>query len=325
MVKIFKIVLLLFIGVIGLYFAFYDTDFNDLLNRILTVDLMRLSTAIIILMAACIFRAKRLQYIVAPLDDNISLHHLFSSTMIGYFGNGILFFRLGEVLKAYSISQGNKITPSESFGVIMLERIIDALTVIILLLVFLPWLPTENKTIRYWVIAFVAVSLLFTLIIIILRFINWKKFISSMGFINQSIRNTAISIIDKVFNGIDAIIKTKHIWGIIISTSLIWVCYYLMTIWLLESCGIYLPLSGSFVMLLMGAIIIAVPALPGGLGTYEAGITFTLMLLFFVTKDEALTYAIVSHASNYMPYLVIGSIYFINSGLKISDIKKESD
>ena len=325
MVNIIKIVLLLFISALGLYFAFYNIDFNDLLYRILTVDLMRFSAAIIILIVACIFRAKRLQYIVSPLDDNISLHHLFSSTMIGYFGNGILFFRLGEVLKAYSISQGNKITPSESFGVIMLERIIDALTVLIFLLVFLPWFPIDNKTIRYWVIAFVAVTLLFTLIIVILRFINWKKFISSMGFISESIRNTTISIIDKIFNGIDAIIKTKHTWGIIISTLLIWVCYYLMTIWLLESCGIYLSLSGNFVMLLMGAIIIAVPALPGGLGTYEAGITFTLMLLFFVTKDEALTYAIVSHASNYMPYLVIGSTYFINSGLKISDIKKESN
>ena len=325
MVKIIKIVLLLFISVLGLYFAFYNIDFNDLLYRILTVDLMRFSVAIIILIVACIFRAKRLQYIVSPLDNNISLHHLFSSTMIGYFGNGILFFRLGEVLKAYSISQGNKITPSESFGVIMLERIIDALTVLIFLLVFLPWLPTDNKTIRYWVIAFVAVTLLFTFIIIILRFINWKKFISSMGFISEPIRNTIISIIDKIFNGIDAIIKTKHTWGIIILTSLIWVCYYLMTIWLLESCGIYLSLSGNFVMLLMGAIIIAVPALPGGLGTYEAGITFTLVLLFLVTKDEALTYAIVSHASNYIPYLIIGSIYFINSGLKISDIKKESN
>ena len=325
MVKIIKIVLLLFISALGLYFAFYNIDFNDLLYRILTVDLMRFSAAIIILIVACIFRAKRLQYIVSPLDDNISLHHLFSSTMIGYFGNGILFFRLGEVLKAYSISQGNKITPSESFGVIMLERIIDALTVLIFLLVFLPWLPTENKTIRYWVIAFAAVTLLFTLIIVILRFINWKKFISSMGFISESIRNTTISIIDKIFNGIDAIIKTKHTWGIIISTSLMWICYYLMTIWLLESCGIYLSLSGNFVMLLMGAIIIAVPALPGGLGTYEAGITFTLMLLFFVAKDEALTYAIVSHASNYIPYLGIGLIYFINSGLKISDIKKESN
>tara|TARA_X000001036_G_scaffold66396_1_gene57139 strand:- start:1813 stop:2790 length:978 start_codon:yes stop_codon:yes gene_type:complete len=322
--KVLKIVFLLFISLIGLYFAFYNIDFIELLNHILKVDLFQFSYAIIILLLACIFRAKRLQYIVSPLDNNISLHHLFSSTMIGYFGNGILFFRLGEVLKAYSISQNNRITTSESFGVIMLERIIDALTVLVFLLFFLPWLPTDNKTIRYWIIAFVAVTLLFIFFIIILRFINWKKFISSMSFISHPIRNIIISIVDKIFNGIDAIIKTKHALGIVISTILIWICYFLMTIWLLEACEIYLTLSGNFIVLLMGAIIIAVPALPGGLGTYEAGITFTLMLLFFVTKDEALTYAIVSHASNYMPYLIIGSIYFINSGLQISEIKKEA-
>ena len=78
-------------------------------------------------------------------------------------------------------------------------------------------------------------------------------------------------------------------------------------------------------MLIMGAIIISVPALPGGIGTYEAGITFSLMLLYFVTKDEALTYAIVSHASNYIPYLIVGSIYFIISGLKISEIKNKEN
>ena len=124
---------------------------------------------------------------------------------------------------------------------------------------------------------------------------------------------------------IDAVRNTKHTWGIIISTFLIWTCYYLMTLWLLESCQIYLTLSGTFIILIMGAIIIAVPALPGGLGTYEAGITFSLMLLYSVTKDEALTYAIVSHASNYIPYLIVGSIYFIISGLKISDIKNKAN
>ena len=59
----------------------------------------------------------------------------------------------------------------------------------------------------------------------------------------------------------------------------------------------------------------------------EAGRPFaiTLMLLFYVTKDEALTYAIVSHASNYFPFIIVGSIYFIISGLKISDIKNKAN
>jgi uncharacterized protein (TIRG00374 family) len=323
--KILKIILLITISTVGLYFAFYNVDFNNLLNHLKKVDLPKFFAAIIILMVSCIIRAKRLQYILVPLDNNISLHHLFSSTMIGYFGNGILLFRLGEVLKAYSISLGNKISPSESFGVIMLERIIDALTVLIFLIIFLPWLPIENVTINYWVSAFAAITVLFILIILVLRKINWKRLISSMFFLSESIRSGLISIIQKIFDGIDAIKNTQHGWGILLSTCLIWTCYYFMTLWLLESCQIYLTSAGVFIMLLMGAIVIAVPALPGGLGTYDAGITYTLMLLFFVTKNEALTYAIISHASNYIPYLIIGSIYFILSGIRISDIKKRSN
>ena len=323
--KAFKIVLLITISAIGLYFAFHNIDFNDLFNRLLKIDLTKLFAAILILMVACIFRAKRLQYILYPLDKNISLHHLFSSTMIGYFGNGILLFRFGEILKAYSISQGNKITTSESFGIIMIERILDALTVLLLLIISLPWLPIENTTINYWVSAFAVITILFTIFILILRKVNWEKLINALSFLNESLRSLLVSVMKKIFDGIDAIGNTKHTWGIIISTFLIWTCYYLMTLWLLESCQIYLTLSGTFIMLIMGAIIIAVPALPGGLGTYEAGITFSLMLLYSVTKDEALTYAIVSHASNYIPYLIVGSIYFIISGLKISDIKNKAN
>jgi hypothetical protein len=135
-------------------------------------------------------------------------------------------------------------------------------------------------------------------------------------------RKGLISIVEKIFAGVNVIKNTKHVWGILLTTFMIWVCYYVMTLLLLESCQIYLTSSGAIIMLIMGAIIIAVPALPGGLGTYDAGITFSLMLIFSVSKDEALTYALISHASNYIPYLVVGSVYFVSSGIKISDIKK---
>ena len=325
MTKIINIIILISVSMGGLYFAFYNIDFEILYERLLKVDLIRFSLSVAILMLACIFRSKRLQYIVSPLDDRITLHHLFSSTMIGYFGNGILFFRLGEVLKAYSISQGNRITASESFGVIMLERMIDALSVLLLLLISLIWLPTQNSTINYWITAFTIVTILFTLSIVVLRKINWERFIMSFGFVNKRIRKNLSGIVKKIFDGIDTIKNTNHFKGILFSTICMWTCYYFMTIWLLEACQIYIVPSGAFIMLVMGAIIIAVPALPGGLGTYEAGITYTLMLLYFLNKDEALTYAIVSHASNYIPFLGVGSIYFIFSGLRISDLKKVSN
>ena len=137
MANFYKVLILVFLRFTGLYYAFESIEFAQLYGHIISVNLFKLALAILVLMLSCIIRAKRLKYIISPLDNDISTHHLFGATMIGYFGNGILFFRLGELLKAFSISQGNNIKTSESFGVVMLERVIDALTVFILLVFFL--------------------------------------------------------------------------------------------------------------------------------------------------------------------------------------------
>ena len=325
MIKYLQILFLLLISSIGLYYAFDDIEFSELSHHFSSLDILKFTLSIIILMFACIIRAKRLQYIISPLDNNITTHHLFGATMIGYFGNGILFFRLGELLKAYSISQGNNIRTSESFGVIMLERVIDALTVLFLLILSLPFFPFENHAFRYWIMAFCLVTIVFVAILFLMKFIDWESLINSFSFLNESIRMKIIDVILKVYNGVVLIFKTEYTLRILFSTIVIWMCYFLMTKWLLESCGILLDLHEVFIMLLMGAIIVSVPALPGGLGTYEAGITYALSLLFFISKDLALTYAIISHASNYVPYILVGFIYFLKSGIKISSVKKGSD
>ncbi len=324
MAKYAKISLLFFISCFGLLYAFKSIDFAELLDHLFSVDLFKFSLSILILIIACIIRAKRLKYLALPLDKSISTHHLFGATMIGYFGNGILFFRLGELLKAYAISQGREIKPSESFGLIMLERLVDAVSVFFLLIVALPFLPLDDKIIRYWIIAFVVVTLSLIGVLVILNFLDWKYLINHLGFLNQSHRMKITDIIEKIYDGLGLVFKTKRKIEILSCTVLIWFCYFLMTKWLIEACHIDLNLFNSFIILILGAIIISVPALPGGIGTYEAGITYAFTFLFFVSKDIALTYAIVSHTSNYLPYIVIGFFYFIKSGLKISSIKNNS-
>jgi hypothetical protein len=320
-VKYVKISLLFVISCIGLFYAFKSIELAELLDHLYSVNLFKFSISILILIVACIIRAKRLKYLALPMDESISTHHLFGATMIGYFGNGILFFRLGELLKAYAISQGREIKPSESFGLIMLERLVDAVSVFFLLVVALPFLPLDDKIIRYWIIAFIVVTILFTGVLVVLNFLDWKFLINQLGFLNKTLREKIVDVITKIYDGLGLVFKTKKKTEILSCTILIWLCYFLMTKWLIESCHIELDLFDSFIMLILGAIIISVPALPGGLGTYEAGITYAFTFLFFVSKDIALTYAIVSHTSNYLPYIIIGFFYFIRSGVKISSVK----
>ncbi len=324
MAKYFKIFLLILLSSLGLLYAFENIEFHELIDRLYDVNLFKFLLSIIILIVACIVRSKRLKYLAAPIDKNISTHHLFGATMIGYFGNGILFFRLGEVLKSYAIAQGKKIKPLESFGLIMLERVIDALSIFVLLLISLPFLPLENVTIRYWIIGFVVVTTTFIGVLFIFRALNWDTMLDRINFINKPIKHRIIVLIDKIYNGLELLFKTKYKLEIFVSTFFIWLCYFLMTKWLIDACNIDLNLFDNFILLIMGAIIISIPALPGGLGTYEAGITFIMANLFLVPKDLALTYAIVSHTSNYLPYIIIGFIYFIRSGIKINAVKNDS-
>ena len=321
MVKYVKISLLFVISCFGLFHAFKSIDLSELLDHLYSINLFKFSISILILIFACVIRAKRLKYLALPIDKSISTHHLFGATMIGYFGNGILFFRLGELLKAYAISQGRQIKSSESFGLIMLERLVDAVSVFVLLVVALPFLPLDDKIIRYWMIAFVLVTLLLISVLVILNFLDWKFLINQLGFLNKTLRAKILDVIIKIYDGLGLVFKTKKKIEVLSCTILIWLCYFLMTKWLIESCHIELASFDSFIMLILGAIIISVPALPGGLGTYEAGITYALTFLFLVPKDVALTYAIVSHISNYLPYLIIGFFYFIRSGVKISSVK----
>ena len=321
MVRRVKIFLLFFISFLGLFYAFNSIKFSELINHLYALDIFKFCLSIFILILSCAIRSKRLSYLTAPIDKSISTHHLFGATMIGYFGNGVLFFRLGELLKAYAISQGQKIKPSESFGLIMLERLIDALSVFILLIIALPFLPLENEIIRYWIITFIVVTIFFSGVLVFLSFLNWKLMVNYLEFLNVPLRKKIVEVIDKIYNGLGLFFRAKNKVEIFVCTLLIWICYYLMTKCLVESCNINLDLFNIFIMLLVGSIIVSVPGLPGGIGTYEAGITYALTFLFLVPKDMALTYAIVSHTSNYLPFLIVGFFYFIKSGVKISLIK----
>ena len=321
MVKYVKISLLFVISCFGLFYAFESIELTELLDHLYSVNLFKFFISTLILIFACIIRARRLKYLALPIDESIPTHHLFGATMIGYFGNGILFFRLGELLKAYAISQGKQIKPSESFGLIMLERLVDALSVFFLLVIALPFLPLDDKIIRYWIIAFIVVTISLICILVILNFLDWKFIINQLGFLNKNLRAKIADLIVKIYDGLGLVFKTEKKIEVLSCTILIWLCYFLMTKLLIEACHIELDLFDSFIMLILGAIIISVPALPGGLGTYEAGITYAFTFLFFVSKDLALTYAIVSHISNYLPFIVIGFFYFIRSGVKISSVK----
>jgi uncharacterized membrane protein YbhN (UPF0104 family) len=74
---------------------------------------------------------------------------------------------------------------------------------------------------------------------------------------------------------------------------------------------------------MIGSVAIGIPALPGSAGTYDAGVKYGLVIIFGISGNEALAYALVSHAVSYFPLVIIGAGYFVAGSVKLTDLREK--
>ena len=242
--------------------------------------------------------------------------------MIGYFGNAIFAFRLGELLKAYSVTKGTNIKTLQAFGTVIIERLLDVIALVIIFTFLIPWFPFEDDYIRYGLISFMLISLLS--IVIIYAFIHFelvknfenKKWLSSGFGLKLKIAIVRFS------EGLNVIKNNKAFHQILISSIFLWVIYFIETVFLVRACGLNLEIMEIGILFVLGSIAFGIPALPGSAGTYDAGVKYSLIFAFNISSAKALNYAIISHSVAYFPMLIIGFIYFVSGNVKFNEIKE---
>ena len=313
-----------FVGIlsfIGLYLAFRGEDLNELVDHLSSVDLTGVTLACILLVVTCIVRAYRWQLLLEPFDT-VPLRNVFSSTMIGYFGNGVFAFRLGELLKAYSVAKNTNMNTMQAFGTVIIERLLDVIAVISVFIILIPWFPFNDNYIRYGALGFTSFAFIMIIILYIIlnfgfieRLKNFKWFSAGLGFI-------IYEMIKRIGQGLKTLNENEGIWKIVISSIVLWGMYYIETIILVRACNLNLELIEIGILLVLGSIVIGIPALPGSAGTYDAGVKYSLVIAFGISSVKALNYAVVSHFVAYFPLLIIGFIYFLIGNIKMNDVKK---
>ena len=320
--KWIKFILSIAISAAGLYYAFGQVDFDELWIHLKSVNLLWLSAATMLLVFSVAIRAERWQLLIEPIE-NIRFHPLFAATMVGYFGNAVLPFRLGELLRAYTISTRNKVETSAAFGTILLERILDMLGLVVTILVF-GWFFPSDVTGRNIIVTVVGITLLgfgFVLALgraqshLIERIEKWPIF-------EKPLAHRLLTILNSMVDGLTSIRATKHVGQIVLHSIFIWVVYYCITYTVILATGIDLSWIGVGVVLFSTSLAIAIPSAPGAVGTYHAAAVYVLTTLFSVGRVEAQAFAVFLHAVGFIPLIVIGFSYFLRSSVHIKDISE---
>ncbi len=318
-----KLIFGICISIAGLYYAFRGIDFVQLWKIINQLDLFYGTLSLIILLTSNIVRALRWQILAYPIDK-ISIKPAFSSIMIGYFGNSILPFRMGEFLRAYVLAEKTSLNVPTAFGTIVTERILDFVGLSLLILLTILVYPVDwiNQQI---IIGVVVLSLTAFVFVFYFKEIN-EIFLFDLKKIRLLQKKTVLKIIEileRLINGAVAIRSTNKVMLIFLYTVLIWLMYCFSTYFALLSTGISIKWYEVCVLMISTTLAISVPAAPAYVGTYHATVVYVLTTFFFINQLDAQASAIIIHGIGTIPFIIIGAWYFINSSVSIKQINSK--
>jgi len=305
----YKTLIGLVISVVGLYLGFRKFETADFFAALKQTHLGLFFLAMLVMLFNVYLRAIRWRYLVLPLQK-VPLKHLFGTEMICYFGNNVFPLRLGEILRAYSLSKISSLSAISVFGTIVVERLLDMVFFLIILVAAVLFYPTLPGFIK-WSGA-VGGLVLFIFIAIYFLF-QWQQ-AALKNFFNHKLTATRFH---KLFvplrlflRGIRTFRNTPHRLLIIFWTVVIWLMS-IFVYWLIgTSLQVFFSMQNLLLIFIVTSVIISVPSAPGYVGTYHAGAIAMLVYLGY-ELTQAQVIAVILHAVGFISLTLVGLIYFL--------------
>ncbi len=330
--KNWKLWIGLLISALFIYLAFRKVDLPKMWGVIKYSNLSLLALVIFITFFQFIIRAWRWGILLEPVKKTGFLNRL-HSTLIGFAANCILPARLGEFIKANYIGRTESISSSSSFGTIVVERLFDGFTMLLVLLIGLigTTFPAELGSISGSLrVTGFFLFLLYALLIIVLVGFKYKaksflRLIEKvLFFLPHYLRSRIIDIIWNFSLGL-VITKNPYKWcQAVFYSFLIWSLALCQIELIEQSIGLTLPFIATFIVLAMASFGVMIPSAPGFIGTFHLSVQYGF-LFYGIGKEEALSAAILWHATFFFPTIFFGFISFLILQASFDKLSEDSD
>src|ERR1051325_3822179 len=113
-----------------------NVDLRHVAREIVHARVRWLTLSFVTAILSLVIRSLRWQYLLEPLG-RASFGNAFRATAVGFAASSILPARAGEVIRPYFLARHENMTATGAFATIILERVLDMLTVVVLLASFL--------------------------------------------------------------------------------------------------------------------------------------------------------------------------------------------
>lgn len=286
------------------YFALRKIDYGRSEHAFVTANYWWLIASLFALVAAVVVRVVRWQLLFhEPTRPGFAA--AMRAMLVGLFFNLILPARAGEAARILSLHRETGTSRSEAFGTVVVERVFDVLSLLVLLFVCLPFLPAVSWASRAAVVAGAA-FVLAAVATILVRHWGWRllePIFRGGERLRLVPRGSAATAAQRLTHGLAGLLHTRIAGPAAVLTVLSWLLLGLSYWGGLAAFG--LPGGYALALLVMVTTNLAfvIPSAPAAVGVFEA----TAVAAFRVDHvgySSALSCAVVLHALNFFPFLL---------------------
>jgi len=326
-VKILKFLVFFTLGIFIFWLIYKDQDIDRIKSVLKNeVNYLWVVISLIIGLISHISRTMRWGLMIEPISHKPRFINTFLAVMVGYLMN-LALPRMGEISRCGVLSRYEKISFSKLFGTVVAERLIDVISLLILLLVVIvtqfgqmlrfieknPEISNKITSVTQspWLIGGL-------ILVVLMAYLFRNTFKESVIFkrIMALLRNFR-----EGFVSIKNIRKKGWFW---FHSAFIWVCYYMMLyviFFAFDFTSVLSPFAGltTFVLASFGMV----APVQGGIGAYHFMATEGLAL-YGVPHENGVIFAFVAHSSSMVMIILVGllsllALPFINRRNDIPD------
>lgn len=314
------------IGAVFIWLAVKNVQFDELGAYFEKIHYGWIPWFVFFSVASYVIRGERWILLLGDERKKANRSSFYAGTMFGYLMNYVI-PRIGEVSRCMYVSKKDGIPTLALIGTVVLERVIDTLMLLIMVIFLFVYVITEENTIvrlfgeqnaqlifnaGSWQ---TAILILGSIVIAALAYWLGMKLLKQLalsesvfGKISQKILGLLLVFSDGLSN-----IKRVHNWPyFIFLTILMWFCYVMMSYIPFSMFNMqetyHLGIADAAVLMVLAAVGVAMPS-PGAVGTYHWFVKQTLFVLYAVPEGEGLVYAFVTHTSMLVLVLLISPLF----------------
>jgi uncharacterized protein (TIRG00374 family) len=230
-----------------------------------------------------------------------------NAMLVGYLYNNIMPARAGEAARVVVLTQRSSAPPTEIVGTVVLERLYDVLAILVIFFAAEPWLPHVS-----WFGAAAVAALVLAMLIIVAAAVLAIYGDRPVRLLLRPLRRLSLfsgerleRTIDELTHGLSGLRHPRLALEASLWTIAAWLCTALCAYFVSVAFHLHLPLACGVLVAVAIGLGMILPSPPAAVGIFEAAALIALGA-YGVPHSAALSYAVVLHLVNFVPYIVVG-------------------